>query len=109
MGTSIESDDYSFRIGHLRNSGARIKFLSLEPLLGRLKGLDLRGIDWVIIGGESGPGARPVHPDWVREIRDQCLEQAVPFFLKSWGGVVKKRGGRKLDGRIWEQFPQLQH
>jgi protein gp37 len=108
MGTSIESEDYLFRIDHLRNTGARIKFLSLEPLLGRLRSLELRGVDWVIVGGESGPGAREIHPDWVREIRDQCQEQAVPFFFKQWGGVFKKRAGRELDGRTWEQFPHLQ-
>jgi protein gp37 len=107
MGTSIESQAFVYRIDHLRGTNAHIKFLSLEPLLDRLRDLDLRGINWVIVGGESGPGARPVHPDWVREIRDNCQSQKVPFFFKQWGGVFKKRTGRVLDGRTWEEFPEL--
>jgi protein gp37 len=82
-----------------------VKFLSLEPLLGRLPNLNLDGIDWVIVGGESGPGARPMDLSWVREIRDHCQTQKVPFFFKQWGGVFKKRAGRMLDGRTWEEFP----
>ena len=85
MGTSIESQDNVHRIDYLRETNAHIKFLSLEPLLGRLHNLDLRDIDWVIVGGESGPGARPVDPEWVREIRDLCQNQNVPFFFKQWG------------------------
>ena len=103
MGTSIESQDYVYRIENLRETAAHIKFSSLEPLLGGLRDLDLREIDWVIVGGESGPGARPIDPKWVREIRDQCLYQNVPFFFKQWGGVFNKR--TVLDGRIWEEFP----
>jgi protein gp37 len=106
MGTSVESRDYVQRIYHLRETTAHIKFLSLEPLLGRLRDLDLRGIDWVIVGGESGPGARAMNPDWVREIRDNCRDQSVPFFFKQWGGVFKKRTGRVLDGKTWDEFPQ---
>jgi protein gp37 len=109
MGTSIEAQDYVTRINHLRETKARVKFLSLEPLLTRLRNLDLRGIDWVIVGGESGPGARPIDPDWVREIRDHCQKHNVPFFFKQWGGVFKKRTGRVLDGRTWEQFPEPLH
>ena len=85
LGTSIESDRYAFRADHLRNTPAAIRFLSLEPLLGPLPSLDLTGIDWVIVGGESGPGARPMHPDWVRDIRDRCVDAGVAFFFKQWG------------------------
>ncbi|MGA7414891.1 MAG: phage Gp37/Gp68 family protein [Bryobacteraceae bacterium] len=105
MGVSVENDDHLYRIDDLCNTGARIKFLSLEPLLGPLRELNLRHIDWVIVGGESGPGARPMHPDWVRQIRDQCLRAKVPFFFKQWGGPVKSRTGRILDGRTWEEMP----
>ena len=105
MGVSVESQDYVFRIDHLRRTGAQVKFLSLEPLLGPLRKLNLQGIDWVIVGGESGPGARPMKSDWVREIRDQCLQADVPFFFKQWGGAVKSRAGRLLDGRTWDDMP----
>ncbi|MCG3147978.1 MAG: hypothetical protein PCFJNLEI_01419 [Verrucomicrobiae bacterium] len=105
MGVSVESADYVARIDHLRKTGARIKFLSLEPLLGSLPQLDLTGIDWVIVGGESGPGSRPMDADWVRDIRDQCIGAAVPFFFKQWGGVRKKQAGRSLDGRTWDEMP----
>ena len=105
LGTSVESEDWLNRLDSLRETGAGTKFLSLEPLLGSLQGLTLEGIDWVITGGESGPGARPMRPDWVREIRDNCVESGVPFFFKQWGGVFKKRTGRTLDGRVWNQFP----
>jgi protein gp37 len=105
MGVSIENEDYLFRIDHLRQTGAAIKFLSIEPLLGPLPKLDLHGIDWVIVGGESGPGARPVDPEWVREIRDQCASACVAFFFKQWGGVFKSRTGRVLDGRKWDGMP----
>lgn len=105
MGVSVENEDYAFRIDHLRQTGAKTKFLSLEPLLGPLKNLELRNIDWVIVGGESGPGARPMQPEWVTDIRDQCLKTNVPFFFKQWGGVRKKRNGRSLDGRTWNQMP----
>ncbi len=106
MGVSVETSNYAFRIDHLRSTGARVKFLSLEPLLAPLPALDLADIDWVIVGGESGPGARPIDPAWVREIRDQCLAQNVAFFFKQWGGVFKKRTGRTLDGRTWDELPE---
>jgi protein gp37 len=105
MGVSIENKDYEFRIDHLRETGAHTKFLSLEPLLGPLPQLDLTGIDWVIVGGESGPKARAMDPAWVREIRDQCLAQDVSFFFKQWGGVQKSRTGRQLDDRTWDEMP----
>ena len=106
MGTSVESRSFVSRIDQLRETSAHVKFLSLEPLLGTLSGLNLRGIDWGIVGGESGPGARPMNPDWAREIRDQCVSQNIPFFFKQWGGVFKKQTGRVLDGRTWEEFPR---
>ena len=105
MGVSVESEDYISRIDNLRDTGARIKFLSLEPLLGPLAALDLRGIDWVIVGGESGPRARPMKENWVLEIRDQCLAAGVPFFFKQWGGRNKKKTGRRLAGRYWDNLP----
>jgi protein gp37 len=105
MGVSVETDAYTYRIEHLRATGARIKFLSLEPLLGPLDRLRLEGINWVIVGGESGPGARPMKPKWVTSIRDQCVESNVPFFFKQWGGVWKKKFGRELEGRLWDQMP----
>lgn len=106
MGVSVESEDYLFRIECLRKTDARIKFLSLEPLLGPLPSIDLGNIDWVIVGGESGPHARPMKPEWVRNIRAQCLAARVPFFFKQWGGVFKSRTGRLLDGRTWDQMPR---
>lgn len=105
MGVSIESESFIFRIDHLRRAQAAVKFLSLEPLLGPIDDLDLRGIDWVIAGGESGPHARPVDPDWIRSIRDQCFDAEVAFHFKQWGGTNKKRTGRILDGRTWDEFP----
>jgi len=105
MGVTVETADYLFRIDHLRQTDAAVKFLSLEPLLGPMDDLDLEGIDWVIVGGESGPKARPIKEEWVLNIRDQCIESNVPFFFKQWGGVNKKKNGRKLQGRIWEQLP----
>jgi protein gp37 len=107
MGVSVENQDYAFRIDHLRDTSAHVKFLSLEPLLGPLPRLDLRGIDWVIVGGESGPGARPMAEEWVIDIRNQCLDSDVPFFFKQWGGVRKKEAGRELKGRTWDQMPAL--
>ena len=106
MGVSVENSDYQFRINMLRQSKARFKFLSLEPLLGPLPDLELSGIDWVIVGGESGPGARPMEEDWVRQIRDKCVSSDVPFFFKQWGGVIKKRAGRELEGRTWDELPK---
>ncbi len=105
MGVSVEGESYTYRIDHLRETGAAVKFLSLEPLLGPLDNLKLDGIDWVIVGGESGPGARSMDPKWVISIRDQCVEAGVPFFFKQWGGVWKKRFGRTLEGRTWDQMP----
>ena len=107
MGTSIESKEWIDRLARLKKSNAHTKFLSLEPLLGPLPGLDLAGIDWVIVGGESGPGARPMKADWVREIRDNCLRSGVPFFFKQWGGVFKKQKGRLLDNKTWDQMPDF--
>lgn len=105
MGVSVENSDYTCRIDHLRRSSAHIKFLSLEPLIGPIPNLDLDGIDWVIVGGESGPEARPMDAGWVREIRDQCQESGVPFLFKQWGGPNKKEAGRVLDGRTWDGYP----
>ncbi len=105
MGVSAESGRYVHRIEHLRDTPARVRFLSLEPLLGPLPNLDLRGIHWVIVGGESGPRARPMRPEWVVDIRDQCRSAGVSFFFKQWGGLNKKRAGRLLDGRTWDELP----
>ena len=106
MGVTVESRDYLKRIDLLRTVPACTRFLSCEPLLGPLGRLNLAGIHWVIVGGESGPGARVMNSEWVTEIRDQCLEQGVPFFFKQWGGVFKKRAGRELDGRTRDQMPR---
>ncbi|MGI8655878.1 MAG: DUF5131 family protein [Pyrinomonadaceae bacterium] len=106
MGVSVENQDYTFRIDHLRQTGAHTKFLSLEPLLGPLPNLDLAGIDWAIVGGESGPGSRVMSESWVTDIRDQCLSANVAFFFKQWGGTNKKRAGRTLEGRTWDQMPE---
>ena len=107
MGVSVENPDYQNRIDDLRMSGAQVKFLSIEPLLGPIPEMDLSGIDWVIVGGESGPGARPIEPEWVVDIRDQCLTASIPFFFKQWGGFNKKKAGRMLEGRTWDQMPQI--
>jgi protein gp37 len=107
MGVSVENADCAYRIDHLRQTDVAVRFVSLEPLLGPLPKLDLRAIDWVIVGGESGPGARPMEKDWVVEIRDQCICDGVPFFFKQWGGVWKKRAGRSLEGRTWDEMPEL--
>ena len=105
MGVSVENARFQHRIDQLRNTRAHVKFLSLEPLLGPLSDLDLRNIDWVIVGGESGPRARPMDPSWVGDIRDQCRNAKVAFFFKQWGGVFKSRTGRELEGRTWDQMP----
>lgn len=105
MGVSVETKKYIRRIDDLRGTGAQTKFLSLEPLLGPLPRLKLKGIDWVIVGGESGPGARPMQEVWVTDIRDQCCKAKVPFFFKQWGGVNKKAAGRLLQGRTWDEMP----
>ncbi|MGI8857027.1 MAG: DUF5131 family protein [Thermomicrobiales bacterium] len=105
MGVSVENQRYTHRIDYLRQTAAQVKFLSLEPLIGPLRQLDLTGIDWAIVGGESGPGARPMNPAWVIDIRDQCRQAGVAFFFKQWGGVQKKRAGRELEGRTWDEMP----
>ena len=105
MGVSVETERYRWRIDALRSTDAKIKFLSLEPLLGPLHDLDLHQIDWVIVGGESGPKARAVDPEWVTDLRDQCRRTGVPFFFKQWGGRNKKEAGRLLQGRTWSQMP----
>jgi protein gp37 len=105
FGVSLEDRSQLSHVRHLREAPAGMRFLSIEPLIGRIGPLDLTDIDWVIVGGESGPGARPMHPDWVREIRDQCAAQGVAFFFKQWGGFRPKAGGRELDGREWSELP----
>jgi protein gp37 len=105
MGVSVESAAYKARIDHLRRTDAAVKFLSLEPLIGDLGTINLDNIDWVIVGGESGPGARPMVKAWVDAIRRQCADSGVPFFFKQWGGVQKKRAGRKLNGRTYDEMP----
>lgn len=105
MGVSVENRKHKYRIHHLRKTGAQVKFLSLEPLLGPLGKTDLRKIDWVIAGGESGPNARPIEEKWVRNIRDECVAKGVAFHFKQWGGINKKKTGRELDGRTWDEKP----
>jgi protein gp37 len=107
MGVSVERDDYAFRIEHLRRTPAAVRFLSLEPLLGPLPGLDLREIGWVIVGGESGPRARPMKEEWAVDILRQCRAAAVPFFFKQWGGRNKKAAGRLLNGRAFDEMPDV--
>lgn len=106
MGVSVESLNYVHRIDHLRQTEARIRFLSLEPLLGPLSDLNLDGIGWVIVGGESGPGARKMEESWVLDIREQCVDAQVPFFFKQWGGTNKRKAGRLLEGRTWDEMPR---
>jgi protein gp37 len=108
MGVSVESQKYVHRIDDLRKTDAKVKFLSLEPLLGELKNLDLTNIHWAIVGGESGYGARPIKEEWVLEIREQCRNFNVPFFFKQWGGVNKKKTGRLLEGKTWDEMPLVQ-
>lgn len=106
MGVSVENADFSYRVANLATTEAAVKFLSLEPLLGPIPKLPLTGIDWVIVGGESGPGARPMEERWATNLRDQCTAANVPFFFKQWGGTNKKRAGRLLEGRTWDEMPQ---
>lgn len=106
MGTSVESERVVARVSELRRIPARVRFLSLEPLLGPLPSLDFDGIHWVIVGGESGPDARPVDAAWIRDLRDRALASKVPFFFKQWGGKNKKASGRVLDGRTWDAMPK---
>ena len=105
MGVTVENRDHLYRIDHLRRTRATLKFLSLEPLLGSVGELNLKGIDWVIVGGESGPRARPMDQSWVLSIRDQCLGKGVPFFFKQWGGLRKTAAGHLLAGKEWRQIP----
>ncbi len=107
MGVSVENEQHKSRIDDLRKTGAAVKFLSLEPLLGPLLQLDLQGVDWVIVGGESGPGARPMDAAWATDLRDQCLRAGISFFFKQWGGIQKKKAGRTLDGRTWDEMPVM--
>jgi len=109
MGVSVESAAYVERVNDLVQVPASVRLLSVEPLLGPIPGLPLEGIHWVIVGGESGPGARPMQPSWVKEIRSACRRARVPFFFKQWGGVNKKRTGRELDGRTWDAMPRRTH
>ena len=106
MGVSVENQDFACRIDHLRKTNAKVKFISAEPLLGPIE-FDLTGIDWVIVGGESGPKARPMDPSWTLDIRDQFQKAGVPFFFKQWGGTFKKKTGRKLERRTWDETPDF--
>lgn len=107
LGVSVENADTKWRIDILRETRAAVRFLSVEPLIGDVGQLDLEGIHWVIVGGESGPRSRPMRIDWARSVRDQCVAQGVPFFFKQWGGVRKKETGRELDNREWNELPQV--
>jgi protein gp37 len=107
QGVSVENTRYAWRIAHLQEAPAAVRFLSIEPLLGPMPHIPLNGIHWVIVGGESGGGRRPVDPNWVRDIRDQCVAARVPFFFKQWGGRTPKSGGRILDGRTWDELPRV--
>ena len=107
LGTSIELDKYVWRADQVRRTPAAVRFLSLEPLLGPLPSLNLKEIDWVIVGGESGPKHRPLDPSWVRDLRDRCRLLGVAFFLKQWGGRTPKAHGRQLDGRTWDEMPSV--
>ena len=105
MGATVETQEYVWRINCLRQAPAGTRFVSLEPLLGMIRDLPLDGIGWVILGGESGPGARPMRAQWAQTVRDQCVAAGVPFFFKQWGGTQRKRAGRRLDGRLWDEYP----
>ncbi len=109
IGVSVETMRYHWRIDHLRQVPAHVRFISAEPLLGSLNDLDLTDIHWLIAGGESGPGHRLCNPDWVRELRDRCQDQEVAFFFKQWGGHRPKAQGRELDGQFWDEYPSAQH
>lgn len=107
MGVTVEMKESTYRIAHLKRTPAKVKFISFEPLLGDIDGLDLRGIDWVIVGGESGPKSRIMKQEWVIRIKDNAIYNGVPFFFKQWGGKNKKKAGRVLEGKIWSQTPQV--
>lgn len=108
MGASVENEKFRYRIDELRQTDAKVKFLSIEPLIGPVGKLNLKKIDWVIVGGESGPKSRPMDKNWVVDIRNRCTKKKVPFFFKQWGGVNKKKAGRILDGQTWDQMPAPQ-
>ena len=107
LGVTVENQDNVYRISDLQQTDAHVKFLSVEPLVGPIHNLPLENIDWVIVGGESGPRARPIEEQWVLDIRDTCNQEQVPFFFKQWGGVNKKKAGRQLEGRTWDERPRL--
>lgn len=107
LGVTVETQEYIYRIEHLKKTPAHIKFISFEPLLSDMPTLDLDGINWVIVGGESGSGARPMKPEWVINILNQCKSKNIPFFFKQWGGKNKKKAGRTLLGKTWDQMPKL--
>lgn len=107
LGVSVEDRAALSRVEHLRQARASVRFLSVEPLIGPIGKLNLEGIHWVIVGGESGPGFRPMKPEWAHEVRDQCVEAGVPFFFKQWGGIRPKSGGNVLDGRVWAEYPRI--
>lgn len=109
MGVTVENNKYLHRVDHLRQVDAHIRFLSLEPLLGPLDELNLPGINWVIVGGESGPNARPIKEEWVLTIKNKCVFSDIPFFFKQWGGFNKKKNGRMLEGRQWDELPDAKH
>jgi protein gp37 len=108
MGVTVEHPNYKYRISDLKEVSSKVKFISFEPLLGRLGSIALQNIDWAIVGGESGPGARPMLKEWVVDIRKQCERDNVSFFFKQWGGVNKKKTGRELDGRYWDEVPEYE-
>lgn len=108
MGVTVEDREHLYRIDSLRTTKAKVKFISFEPLLGKIGKVNLTDIDWAIVGGESGPGARPMKPEWARDLRDQCIRAKVPFFFKQWGGFNKKKAGKILDGKIWMRMPETQ-
>ena len=107
MGVTVENADCVYRIDHLRTVPAAVRFLSMEPLLSAVNDMNFDSIDWVIVGGESGPGARPIQKQWVSGIREQCRKAKLPFFFKQWGGINKKKAGREFDGRIYDEMPEL--
>jgi len=105
MGVTVEEKEYDYRIQLLKETEAAVKFLSIEPMIGATPNLDLSSIDWVIVGGESGPGARPIQKEWIEDVRSQCQKSGTPFFFKQWGGVNKKKNGRLLDGKLYDEMP----
>ena len=105
-GVTVESNDYMNRLKDLKKVPSSVRFVSFEPLLGSIEKADLSAVNWVIVGGESGPGARPMKKEWATSLRSACLSQNIPFFFKQWGGVNKKKAGRELDGQTWSQIPE---